>query len=343
MAKLNIDFVIVDEMVNEYGYRVLMSGYQPGRFESNPVLLLMHERATRGVTGDPLQEDVILPLGRWNNIMIEDGKLLGQPEFDDQDEMAMRVQNKVEKGYMNAASAWIIPLAFSDDPEIMIPGQTGPTITQWEIAEASIVDIPGCRNALAIRESGKLLKLTHNNATDFLLKLKGIIDMDFLKLAAKLVGLPETSNSKDVESRIIELVKNNTSESSRNNDLQLKLTEALDKLSLLEQSGEDQKIDSLIDEAVLEQRISHKESLFYRKLAKADFESTKALIDNRKPYQSIQQQLKDNQDGDELAELSKLTWDQLDQQNKLSLLKEKYPDLYKTKYKSTFNKDPKTV
>jgi len=346
MSKLNLDFVIVDEQVNDYGYRVLMSGYRSGRFESNPVLLLMHERATRGLLGDPLEEDVVLPLGRWNNIRVENGQLVGQPEFDDQDEMAQKVQNKVEKGYMNAASAWIVPIAISDDPALMLPGQTGPTVTQWEIAEASMVDIPGCKNALAIREDGKLIRQSKETASVFKLKLEKFLHpqsdtMDFLKLAAKLVGLPDTATSREVEEKITQLQNSLQTENNRAQDLQGKLTAAQTQVSLLKQEQADGRVADLVDGAVTARKITAKEAEHYRKLAVADFDSTKALLDSLKPYESIEHQLKEGRDGDEIGELAKLTWDQLDQQNKLALVKQKYPDLYKAKYKATFNKEPK--
>jgi hypothetical protein len=347
MSKLNLDFVIVDEQVNDYGYRVLMSGYRPGRFESNPVLLLMHERATRGLLGDPLEDDVVLPLGRWNNIRVDNGQLVGQPEFDDQDEMAQKVQNKVEKGYMNAASAWIVPISISDDTALMLQGQTGPTVTQWEIAEASIVDIPGCKNALAIREDGKLIRQSKENAAVFKLKLEKLLipqtsdTMDFLKLAAKLVGLPDTATSREVEDKIAQLQNGLLAETNRAQDLQNRLAGAQTEISTLKQEKADQRIADLVDGAEVARKITRKEAEHYRKLALVDFDSTKAILDNLKPYESVEHQLKEGQNGDELAELNKLTWDQLDQQNKLALLKEKYPDLYKTKYKATFNKEPK--
>jgi hypothetical protein len=343
MAKLDLDFVIVDEAVNDYGYRVVMTGYQPGRFENNPVLLLMHERATRGILGDPLEEDVVLPLGRWNSIRVEGGQLLGQPEFDDQDEMALKVQNKVEKGYMNAASAWIVPISISDDPALMLPGQTGPTITRWEIAEASIVDIPGCKNALAIREDGKLVKQTRTNAVEFKLKLSKIFhpDMDFLKLVARLVGLPETASPKEVEDKVADLQTRLTAKGNRIQELEQQLASVQSDVASLRRERADRDIDDLVDGAVTARKITAKEAEHYRKLASVDFTSTKAILDNFKPYESIEQRLKEGKEGDELAELSKLSWDQLDQQNKLTLVKERYPDLYKTKYKATFNKEPK--
>jgi hypothetical protein len=81
--------------------------------------------------------------------------------------MQLRWQKKVKKGYYNAASVWIDPIEVSDDESLLLPGQYGPTITKWSMREASIVDIPNCRNAVAIRNSaGAKILLSGNSDAD---------------------------------------------------------------------------------------------------------------------------------------------------------------------------------
>ena len=167
MAKLDIDFVLLDESVVLYGFRVLMSGGDLSAFTRNPVMLFMHNRAPQGASYPVAKQEMNLPIGRWHDVRIESGKLLAKPEFDDEDEFALRVQQKVKKGYLNAASIWLDPLAASDEDTLKMPGQSGPTVTKWNILEASIVDIPNCKNALAIRDSkGKALALSAGAGPD---------------------------------------------------------------------------------------------------------------------------------------------------------------------------------
>ena len=51
-------FVLHDETVNTYGFRMLTSGANLEEFRKNPVILLNHK-------------DWELPIGRWENIRIE--------------------------------------------------------------------------------------------------------------------------------------------------------------------------------------------------------------------------------------------------------------------------------
>ena len=158
MSKLSIDFILLDESVVMYGFRDLMSGGDIEQFKKNPVMLLMHGRAEARF--EPLENDVVLPIGKWYDVRIEGSQLLAKPDFDDDDDFAMKIQNKVEKGYLNAASVALEPIAVSDEQDLKLQGQTGPTITKWGVLESSIVDIPNCRNALAIRNSaGKVISL----------------------------------------------------------------------------------------------------------------------------------------------------------------------------------------
>lgn len=56
-------FVLHDESVNTYGFRMLTSGVNLDEFRKNPVMLLNHN-------------DYSLPIGRWENIRIEGAKSL---------------------------------------------------------------------------------------------------------------------------------------------------------------------------------------------------------------------------------------------------------------------------
>lgn len=139
-------FLLADEEVNGYGFRLLMSGVRLDRFASNPVMFFNHNRDE-------------LPIGKWNSIQVENGELIAEPVFDAQDEEAVKVQGKVERGFLNGASVSISPLKVSDDPTLILPGQSLPTITEWEVEEASIVGVPGSKKALKLNINGEVIDL----------------------------------------------------------------------------------------------------------------------------------------------------------------------------------------
>ena len=60
MAKTR-SFILTDESVNNYGFRLLLSGADLKQFKRNPVMFYNHDE------WDP-------PIGRWENIRVEDGK-----------------------------------------------------------------------------------------------------------------------------------------------------------------------------------------------------------------------------------------------------------------------------
>jgi hypothetical protein len=229
MAKQQIKFTLIDESLITYSFRVLLSGYVPALFESNPVMLLMHNRAEGGAFGNPITDDVVLPIGKWNDIKIENGKITAFPEFDDDDDMAVKVEKKVIKGYLNASSVAIRPIETSNDPALKLPGQQGPTITKWEISECSIVDIPACRNALAIRNaSGKLLLLSDRDDSkkgDVLTLLKEMAtdkpnDPDNQQKTYTDPITPNPNDAKAYSQRVKELMKESYMDLYRNGKLE---------------------------------------------------------------------------------------------------------------------------
>ena len=89
MGKLT--FVLHDESVNTYGFRMLTSGANLEEFKKNPVMLYMHERE-KGV------------IGRWDNIRTEGSKLIADAVFDENNPLGKEVKERVDSGFLRSAS-----------------------------------------------------------------------------------------------------------------------------------------------------------------------------------------------------------------------------------------------
>lgn len=339
MAKLNIDFILIDESVVMNGFRALMKGAQLASFKANPVMLFLHNRAT----GDNATELVILPIGKWYDIRIDGNKLLAKPDFDDNDEFALKIQSKVDGGYLNGASIWLDPLAASDDSALMLPGQLGPTITKWGVLEASIVDIPNCRNALAIRNSaGKKIALSADTDSEINNYLKSLIPKKskMLKLLAVKLGLPDTATEEEVANKLAAV----QSEAANVLSFKTENQQLKDKIVELNAAATSAKVEALIDGAISANKLAAGDREKYLKLAKADFDTTKELIDGMKPYKSIETQLSATTESNagELAELTKLSGTDLWKQGKLERLQKLSAEQFKLKYKEAFGVEYKS-
>ncbi len=136
--KIERQYVLSDSTVNEYGFRLLTSGYQIALFQKNPIGYYMHRR----------EDGIAL---KWEDLRIEDDKVLGTPVINLSNGRGEQTCSEAENGFLNAASVGhIVVLEYSMDKDTMLPGQTGPTITKWYNKECSLVDIPGNRNALTV-------------------------------------------------------------------------------------------------------------------------------------------------------------------------------------------------
>ncbi|MCW3120686.1 MAG: hypothetical protein JWQ38_178 [Flavipsychrobacter sp.] len=134
--KIDRQYVLSDSSVNEYGFRLLTSGYQLASFQKNPIGYYMHRR----------EDGIAL---KWEDLRVDDDKVIGTPVINLSNGRGEQTCDEAENGFLNAASVGhIVVLEYSTDPELMLPGQTGPTITKWYNKECSLVDIPGNCNAL---------------------------------------------------------------------------------------------------------------------------------------------------------------------------------------------------
>ncbi len=352
MAKLDIDFILIDESVVMHGFRALMSGSDLGDFKKNPVLSVQHKRPS----SDGTSENVYLPIGMWYEIRVEGDKLLAKPDFDDEDELAVKVQKKVKAGYMKGASVWIEPAKLSDDPADMLPGQTLPTFTKWGLLEASIVDIPNCRNSLAITTSaGKKIIL---NAGSDNVDLKEYLEnfspkdkkntMDKKLLCAKL-GLDESATDAQISEKLSATLTNanaHTQLTAQNTQLASENTTLKDEVLRLKTEADEKKITDLVDDAITGKKLMAGDRELYITLASKDFETTSKLIGQMKAYESIESKLSgpaSETDKLELADLMKLTGNQLYHEGKLERLQALSPEHFKLKYKEAFGVEFKVV
>lgn len=184
-------FIITDESINSYGFRVLTDGIDFSNFVKNPVALFMHERA-----------DWTLPIGRWENIRRDGDKLLADLVFDTKDEFALKIQSKVDQKILSACSIGIEALEFSE--ENVIAGQKRATVTKSILKEVSIVDIPSNKSALRVYLSND------NDSYESIPIINSSKNKDMKKIALKL-GLAENATEDEISAKVDALLAENES------------------------------------------------------------------------------------------------------------------------------------
>lgn len=143
--------IISTESVNSYGSRVLTAGIDISQYEKNPIILYMHRRGCR--------EDI--PIGIMTNLRVENGVLYGTPKFDEDTEEERIISKKWDRGTLRMLSAGLDVIEWSEDPALLVQGQTRPTVTKSKLIEVSVVDIGSNDDALQVGlyHEGKLLTL----------------------------------------------------------------------------------------------------------------------------------------------------------------------------------------
>lgn len=152
-------FVISTSGLNSQGFRMLTSGAVLDGFIKNPVLLFNHIRPEGNM------KNQILPIGHWQDIKVEGDEITGVPYFDDKDEFAMQIYNKVEGGHIRMCSAGAEPLETSKRSKDLLPGQKLATVTKWLLKEGSICDIganPDSLNVALYDSNDKQIKLSES-------------------------------------------------------------------------------------------------------------------------------------------------------------------------------------
>lgn len=149
------EVIVSDESLNSHGFRVLTSGIRTERFDKNPVLFFNHQ--TDSVFDSRVYNG---PLGKWEGLRVENGVLIASPVFDEMDPQGALLSHKFENDFIRAASIGFRVISCSTDESLMVPGQQLPTVTECELIEISIVDLPSNKNAVALFDNdGKKVEL----------------------------------------------------------------------------------------------------------------------------------------------------------------------------------------
>lgn len=312
--KIDKRFQLSDESVNVHGFRLLTSGYLIDEYKKNPIGYLMHKR----------DDGVLL---KWEDLTIEGDKVYGKPVINMSHPRAQQTVDEIENGFLNAASlGHFVVLDYSTDPELMLPDQTGPTVTKWFNRECSLVDIPGNMNALSLFDKDE----NPINLSD--LKNQNVSTME------KIVFTPQQLAAMNLKDDAKPLEVNNAF-----NDLVAKANKADDlqkQLDDLKAKSTKEKVDALLKTALEDDKKITKE--FSDQLAedyKDNPEGLKNLLDKMPAYKSVTDQLGEGKkDTKDLADKS---WDELHASGKLEDLKANNPELWKQKFKEQFGTEPK--
>ena len=221
---------ISNDSLNSYGSRVLTSGMDVSQYNRNPVLLYMHERGN--------------VVGYVKDLKVENNEVTGELMFDCASELSQRCKKQFEFGSLRMVSAGLEILEMSEDKDLLVVGQTRPTITKSKLFEVSVADVGANDDALVLHKDGKRITLGRDGDCPLPLlnnnnKQKKTEEMENKTIALNL-GLPETATEAEISAKIAELKAVKEQNAS--------LLQEKEKLTLA-------RINSLVDQAIADKRI----------------------------------------------------------------------------------------
>ena len=246
---------ITNETLNSYGTWVKTGGVDMEQYQRNPVLLWMHYRGRI--------------IGCMKDVRTDGSEITGEPWFDEVLEESRAAKAQYEKGTLRMASANFDILETSDDPALLKPGQTRPTVTRSKLVEVSLVDIGGNDDAIVLSYEGKRLTLAAGEDCGALPLLRPKKDINLnhqtdmneqLRTIALMLGLADTAQLADVQREINLLL----GYKSANATLRTEKETLQNELDTLRLSG----IASIVDDAVAAGKIDATRKAHFVELGK---------------------------------------------------------------------------
>lgn len=315
--KIDREYCVTDESVNVYGYRLLTSGYLVDEFKKNPVGFFMHNR-NDGV------------LVRWEDFRVEGSKVWAKPVVNLAHPRGEQTATEAENGFLNGASVGrIVAVEASDDPELKISDQTGPTITKWFNRELSFVDIPGNFNALAelYDVNGDVLDLS--DLSDF---TKIIKPNNMKKIFIPAGLLPDLKlNDDSPEDAVQKALENLVDRANKYDqvvqdlaDVNQKLTDKTTEVESLKAAAVAKEVKDLIDAGKASKKLTNEMAANLAKDYATNPQGLKDLIDSIPAQQMVTEGL----GSEDRKKYENRSWDDLYESDDLKIVQRDFPDLY---------------
>jgi len=304
-------FALNDESVaNSYGFIVLNAGIDTKRFKANPVMLHEH---------DPKMLN-----GRWDNLRIEGAKLMADPVFDDKDEDAVKIEGKVDRGFLKGASVWIMPI--EAELRAMPDGQLIPFVTKSELMEASTTSVPS--NSLALRlAAGKVLtsrdeiKLAIDQIT--INKNQTMEKIILSADAAKALAVNTELDAAALNAAVLKLAADKKAADDKVTEITTQKQAVEAKLT----AQVDAQATALVEGAIAQGKLTADKKESFLKLAKEDYNQAKDVIDSMPAKTTLSGQVKPagSTEGEDRSSWDYMKWAKEDPKGLAKLSAEK-PD-----------------
>lgn len=295
--KIDRQYVLSDSSVNVYGFRLLTSGYDLDAFRRNPIGYYMHRR----------DEGTVV---KWEDLAVVDDKVVGYPVINMSHPRGEQICNEAENGFLNAASVGhIVVLEHSTDPELMLPGQTGPTITRWFNKECSLVDIPGNDNALTTLYDAQENEINLVDLGQGLNVLPALPANGLTDLRAAL-QLADTAALPDVLAAITSITNAHAGLISQTQALVAEKQELQQQLQVAITQRDQHEITTLLDRALEDKKITVGLRNQLMQDYAANVQGLKDLLNNMPAYHSLTHRLRNT------ADTGEATWQWDDYQRK---------------------------
>ena len=280
------------------------------QYNRNPVLLYMHQRGQ--------------VIGCVKDLRVEGDEVTGELVFDEATELSQRCKKQYEFGSLKMVSVGIDILELSEDPKLLVQGQTSPTIAKSKLFEVSLVDIGANDDAIVLQKDGKRIELGKDGGVELPL-LHNINNnqktktMDQEKLALQL-GLPKDADEATITAKLTKLQADNAEAET--------LRQERDTLRAA-------RIETLVNAAIAEKKIGEdKKQQFLDLGKKVGAEVLEQTFDAMSPQVKLSNLVSGGgASGAGSAEYKKLSDVPTD---KLAELKEKNPAQYKKLYKAEY-------
>lgn len=326
-------FILHDETVNTQGFRMLTSGADLSIFKSNPVMLLNHN-------------DWDLPIGRWENIRIEGTLILADADFDENDERVKPILDKVERGYLKAASigAWP-PLETSADPLLMLPGQELPTVTKWIAREASVCTIGSNHNALALYDKeNKLINMADAKALIRLFDTPNVSPQKNrqMTILTGLLNLSDSASEQAIADEVKKIIALRDSLQTENTTLKTTnqaLSAKVEGYEKKEKETRQATAVKLVDTAIKDGRLDAKGKEAWIEMFDSNYDQAKVQLEAIPARGSVAAQVQPSAGKNENVQLADMTFADILKADRLKELK-KEPELYKQKFFEAYGKYP---